>query len=237
MQKPVKGNLLQRGHRFAIGLIGAWLFNEGTGTLVNDYSGGVSGVMSGGAVWSPGETGHTVNFDGVDGRINIPHKDAYNLVSGDSTILFAYRNSLYDMGLGYVGKWLTGNSCWRFTTEFGANQLTFNRYDGAAIEFEASLVNAALYSGETVIVAGVTRGTNIEIFAYVESAGFLSFIAFLAEVWSANGNTSVMTVGSHDSADDLECIAADIDFLYMYDYAFSLENFKQFAKDPYAMFR
>lgn len=71
MQKPMLGSYLDTGNPLANGLVGCWMFNEETGTLVNDLSGnGLNGVITG-AVWSLGSEGSSLAFDGSGDYVNL----------------------------------------------------------------------------------------------------------------------------------------------------------------------
>ena len=54
-------------------LVAAFSFDEGTGTAVQDMSGnGNSGMLVGGATWTPGSSGSAVAFDGVAAKVSLP---------------------------------------------------------------------------------------------------------------------------------------------------------------------
>jgi hypothetical protein len=54
------------------GLVGWWTFNEGTGTVANDYSGmGKSGYLTNSPLWSPGAIGSGLNFKAGSNSIAI----------------------------------------------------------------------------------------------------------------------------------------------------------------------
>jgi hypothetical protein len=62
--KPPFGRQLNKGHHFANGLVGCWLFNEGSGFTTKDLSGnGNDGVLSSGITWGAGLNGLVVNVD------------------------------------------------------------------------------------------------------------------------------------------------------------------------------
>ncbi len=69
--KPVLGSQLQYGHRLATGLVGLWLFNEGSGLKVFDLSGnGNTGVIGGTSPsWTAGKFGSVINLPGTDEHI------------------------------------------------------------------------------------------------------------------------------------------------------------------------
>jgi hypothetical protein len=54
-------------------LVGAWSFDEGSGTHVADSSGnGDNGVISGNVSWVSGPTGSALGFDGGSGQVDVP---------------------------------------------------------------------------------------------------------------------------------------------------------------------
>lgn len=73
--KPPRGTLLNRSHPLARGLVGCWLFNEGTGKKVFDLSGnGNHGDFGSGTAapsWVIAEHGFALDFDGSDDFISI----------------------------------------------------------------------------------------------------------------------------------------------------------------------
>ena len=63
-QKPVLGTQINRRHQLAQGLVGAWIFIEGSGKIY-DYSGYEKpATLTNGAFWAAGKAGHTTSFDG-----------------------------------------------------------------------------------------------------------------------------------------------------------------------------
>lgn len=70
--KPPLGAQLQFGHPLSQGLVGCWLMNEGSGSIVNDLSeNGQTGTMTG-AIWAAGKFGPCISFDGTDDGISCP---------------------------------------------------------------------------------------------------------------------------------------------------------------------
>ena len=70
--KPVLGSQLELGHPLSGGLVGCWLFNEGTGNKVFDLSGNRNhgtGVTA--LVWGSGKFGPSLQFGGAGDRFKI----------------------------------------------------------------------------------------------------------------------------------------------------------------------
>jgi len=104
------------------GLVGAWGFNEGSGTSVGDSSGGGNnGTLSGaGATWNAaGKYGAALSFNGSSGNVTVPHSASISLNSSYTleawvkpTALTAYQTILIKEVTGGCGYWLqtTGNA-------------------------------------------------------------------------------------------------------------------------------
>jgi len=78
--KPPRGARLNLSHPLARGLIGCWLFNEGTGDIVHDSSTNKKGNVNNDGImlnmypatdWVAGKDGFALDFDGVDDEIQI----------------------------------------------------------------------------------------------------------------------------------------------------------------------
>ncbi len=69
--KPVRAMQLNRSHPLARGLVGCWLFNEGTGGKVFDLSGNNNiGTLKNNTSWSSGQFGSVLNFDGNEDYVD-----------------------------------------------------------------------------------------------------------------------------------------------------------------------
>src|SRR5206468_9777237 len=64
------------------GLIAYWKFDEGSGTTVADSSGnGNTGTLVNGPVWTAGQVGNALFFDGIDDNITVPDSASLDLSS------------------------------------------------------------------------------------------------------------------------------------------------------------
>jgi concanavalin A-like lectin/glucanase superfamily protein/galactose oxidase-like protein/Big-like domain-containing protein len=79
----------------AAGLVGAYAFNEGSGTTTSDRSGnGNTGTLSG-ATWSTaGRTGAALSFDGVNDRVNVNDSASVDLAGGMTLQAWVYPTAL-----------------------------------------------------------------------------------------------------------------------------------------------
>jgi len=72
--KPLPGSGLLHGHPLARGLVGCWLFNEGSGTRANDIAHGNHGLLGNGtAAAVPRWQGQGIWFDGMTSYIQVPY--------------------------------------------------------------------------------------------------------------------------------------------------------------------
>ncbi len=87
--KPVRGIRLNKSHPLARGLVGYWLFNEGSGNKVFDLSGnGNTGTFVGDVVWTPGQSGNAIYVPGSNDYINCGNGSTLNPgASGSFTIV------------------------------------------------------------------------------------------------------------------------------------------------------
>ena len=74
-RKPPLGARLNRSHQLAQGLVGCWVMNEGGGTVAIDSAGINTGTLTNGPLWSAGQFGPALNFDGVNDYVR---QDAYS---------------------------------------------------------------------------------------------------------------------------------------------------------------
>jgi hypothetical protein len=79
----------------APGLVAAYGFNEGSGTLVHDVSGnGNNGTISGATWTTSGKYGKALNFNGTNARVNINNATSLQLRSGMTLEAWVYRTSV-----------------------------------------------------------------------------------------------------------------------------------------------
>ena len=72
-----------RRHRQSPGLVSAYSFNEGTGTVVTDVSGNSNNGTIGTATWSTsGRYGSALSFNGSTSRVDIPDSASLDLTTG-----------------------------------------------------------------------------------------------------------------------------------------------------------
>jgi hypothetical protein len=125
-----------------LGLVGYWSFNEGTSTVVTDFSGngnnGTTTNMANPATatsgWNNGKRGNALNFDGVNDYASIPHSNSLE-ITGDITIagwvkfISTGSNSKYCFEKGGS---FNNSTPWVITCNNNAGNIGFNHNNSTA---------------------------------------------------------------------------------------------------------
>ena len=101
------------------GLVGAWSFNEGTGTAATDSSGtGNHGTLSGaGVTWDAnGKYGRALAFNGSSGNVTVPHTSSLNFTSSYTLEAWVKPTALNDYQTILIKEVSGGCSYWLQTT-------------------------------------------------------------------------------------------------------------------------
>ena len=91
--------------------VGAWLFNEASGTVAEDSSGmGNNATIHGGAEWVDGMFGSALSLDGSDDYVEIAHDDSLNVGGGHTIALWFKLDTVPGGGMGVMTKddWAPG---------------------------------------------------------------------------------------------------------------------------------
>src|SRR5436190_8705662 len=74
-----------------VGLVGAYNFDEGSGTTVTDLSGnGNTGTINGASWTSQGKFGNALNFDGISNWVTVNDSDTLDLTDGMTLEAWTY---------------------------------------------------------------------------------------------------------------------------------------------------
>jgi hypothetical protein len=84
-----------------VGLLNGWSMNEGSGTTTGQ--GAYQGQIIGNAVWTNGEVGEALHFDGVDSRVSIPDSPTLDLTTTGTVGAWINMDSIMPFG-GIVHK-------------------------------------------------------------------------------------------------------------------------------------
>jgi glucose/arabinose dehydrogenase len=158
-----------------VGLVGAWGFNETSGTTVNDSSGtGNNGTMSGaGVTRTPaGKYGGGLSFNGSSGNVTVPYSASFSFSSSytleawvNPTALSGYQTVLIKEVTGGCAYWLqtTGNKIASGFANSGCSEwvsgtptVPLNQWSHLAAVFDDSANTYNLYLNGTAILTATT---------------------------------------------------------------------------------
>jgi hypothetical protein len=145
-------------------LVGAWLFDEGSGNTVRDMSGNSNdGELNGNPQWSEGKFGKALDFNGSSDYMEVPHSDSLS-ITGDITIVaWIFKRSDAIHGGTIVGKWRQNGEVWSYVLYGlgdggGGWRLRWDDATQTNLEGPYQLPNnewlhyAATYDGSTMVV-------------------------------------------------------------------------------------
>lgn len=225
--KPPVGATLKTAHPLANGLVGAWLFNEGTGTTLNDYSGnGNHGTLTGAThlpTWSGVHNG-SILFDGIDDYINCPVDSTLRIV-GDLTIIVCF--SLFVVPIqtmqGLVG---FGHTKEYLLQLYSSNPRLLFWHGSTAVG--AMIMAGKIDSANRAYVAAVSRSTTDKKIMYFLNGIYIETDSYVVEPVSGttsfaigqNSNTNNPFLGliSNVMIYNRVLTPAEIGVLYQYPY-------------------
>jgi len=99
--KPVNAAVTTKGITNN-GLVGWWMFDEGTGSIAHDFSGnGIDGTFTNSPVWSAGKRGKSLYFNGSNTSVTTPDNNVLDITT-NITLSVWYKE---DVGAG-SNRWL-----------------------------------------------------------------------------------------------------------------------------------
>src|SRR4051794_23928958 len=151
------------------GLVGAWSFDEGTGTTVADKSGkGNTGTVSGAAWTTTGRFGGALNFDGVNDWVTVPDANSLDMtgpltleawvkpdVLGNwDTVMMKEASGYLDYAIYATGDWQVPSGWARDANAQGTQLLSTTAWSHLAYTFDGNVsklyVNGVLVSSATM---------------------------------------------------------------------------------------
>ncbi|KKL55828.1 hypothetical protein LCGC14_2251530 [marine sediment metagenome] len=222
----------QLTHPLARGLVGYWLFNEGSGNKVNDLSGnGNTGTFVNSPTWVPGEFGPAINFSGAaDEYVNVldsPELDGHTAM----TWVFSHvSDDLSSANLGPLSKYeaINGERSWAI------------RQSGGVTEYNLVISNDgnAFEAQETANLNLVVGIRNQLAFTFDDGTGKAYKDGILTDTLTFSTHTSIFA-GSKDvkigtyRATEFNGL---IDYVIIYNRALSASEIAQLYIDPFTLF-
>lgn len=126
-QKPMLGLQVNRAHTLSKGLVGCWLFNEGSGGQVFDLSGNnYTGTLVNDTRWVPGKFGSTLDFDGGGDYVSLPRN--FNFSQNGACSLWFWTDAV--VSTDTIFESITGGTnLWGMQVK--SNKLTAGYYNGS----------------------------------------------------------------------------------------------------------
>ena len=182
------------------GLVAHWTFDEGTGTIAYDSVGNNHGTIHGNALWTTGQVGNALEFDGFNDYVSVQNSPALNIM-GDITIstwVYFDRGGTGQNGSeqAIVTKCVSNgarNNPFDFRTDIAYDpQLTLVRADASAHDYVYSTKHISINQWHHVVAI---VENNIPDF-YVD--GVITSKTVDAFTRTPTGNTYPLLIGRRD---------------------------------------
>lgn len=230
--RPTKP-IIQWGHRLNRGLVGAWLFTENGGSVVDDHSYSQTnlGTLTGTPAWAAGYDGPAMSFDGSTQYLTcaaapLPSRylDRYTIAAVIKVSSFTDFRCIMCRGSG-------GNRNYEFDVEQTTGKLrTFfttstNVFKGFTATTALSLNTwywvAATFNGsvQTIYINGKNDGTNSAAFTPENPSGI---------------GTGIMSIGSIQAANKFAGLISEV---RLWDRGLTHDEIIQWTNTDYSEFR
>ena len=231
--KPGRDIQLNRAHPLARGLVGCWLFNEGTGDKIFDLSlNGNEGTLTNmdpATDWVAGKDGWALDFDGVDDYVLVSNAGGSILNPSKISIVSSAKSTNVEDGV-IVALWdslNTTDQSYMLWLDFPIWEFIVR--DSSSVAGAANSVNNATtnwtnlcgtYDGETVklYVDGLEVGSNATPSGGLQSA-----------------STDDLFFGSKLGT-NIVAHPGQIDYIFIYNRVLTASEVLQLYRNPYQMF-
>jgi len=93
------------------GLVGYWNFDEGSGTVVSDFSGNNNNAsLVNGSLWVAGKIGNAVSFDGIDDKVDAKNISIWDLANTNHSLSLWFKASTTNSGYDFLVDRFTGGT-------------------------------------------------------------------------------------------------------------------------------
>ncbi|MBK8947035.1 MAG: Ig-like domain-containing protein [Ignavibacteriae bacterium] len=147
-------------------LIGAWDFEEGTGTTAYDYSANLNnGTFNGGIEWASGITANGIKFNGTDSYVNIPASSSLN-INGSAVTISVWTKLVYlpaDLPGAFGPIYDSETDQYVIYEDKANNELRFKVSTSGGAE-RPGIPAAQLETDEWIHIVGVYDGANAMVY-------------------------------------------------------------------------
>jgi len=229
LPKPTRGLQLNKGHLLARGLVGCWLFNEGTGGKVYDLSGnGDVGTLQGNAYFTSGKFGSALEFDGTGDYVDCGN-GAGNVTDG---MTWAFWVNMNDMSGSqdheFLSKYtaLGTNRAYRIATSIADNKILrfMASEDGSGGTVSGNDWSDFFSFGEWIFVAITKQGSTLS--AYKNGV----YVSSKTDIIWTGAVTSFKIGGKSTYFNGL------IDHVMIFSRALCASEIARLYREPFAMF-
>ena len=230
--KPYRGTQLNHAHPLARGLVGCWLFNEGTGNKVSDLSlndnNGTLTNMNPTTDWVGGKDGVALDFDGVDDCVTIPNSPTINpnYITVGACVKTS-QGGLLDQIFTKDADTDTLGRIWQFRKD-STDVINFIPFNAATNGNELGTTNIA--DGIWHFVVGTWDGVAVRVYVDGREDGIGSTL--IGPLRTGPNNAFIGRSENKDPG----YWAGQIDFPFLYNRALSASEVLQLYINPYAMF-
>lgn len=233
LTKPVCGTQIDWTNPITKGLVGCWLFNEGSGLRINDLSGNNNhGTLTGfepfsaTSGWTGGKTGTALNFNGGSNSVNngTLTNDVGNGTNNFSISAWIKSNDVTQLK-AIAGKVKFNLNEWGI---YQNNSLLYFQIRGAALA--SSVSTSTISNNKWYFVVGVRKENMISI--YLDG----NIINTLVTIVSPNTLSDNFYVGRRVLNNDFN-FKGIIEEVAIWSRALSDNEIKSIYSEPYAMFK
>ena len=230
--KPILSRQINWSHPLSRGLVGCWLMNEGSGSIVNDLSGnGGTGIITG-ATWASGMYGPAIDFSGTSQYIVCANSPAKDVGGKDFTVIVRFKadNISGDPMIISKDKFLDHGFFLRIDDDgsFDSN-VNYNTTDAIIYGTFGSINIGRWYD-----VAMVHRGSSNKTSYHYIDGGYVSVSG------AGNGtyveSTFNLTIGATSHNPTLYGFDGLIDHVFFYHRALSASEILNLYRSPFCMF-
>lgn len=239
--KPKPGFALDYAHPLSRGLVGWWVFNEGSGSVASDYSGGRHhGTLLNGTTWGGGVHGQSLLFDGVNDIVSVTDATIFSFNGGSPDFPFSVAARIFlnaappPGGANILSKWggTAATREWRFeiASGGGAGLHITDTSGNRDARFSSVLAQNRWYH---VLATYNGNGEFTDINIYVD--GVLDNSTSSNQAYSGMSNTTAdIVIGNVGSVESVFAFPGFIDDVRIYNLELVALQANQIFSQPYA---